>query len=54
MINIQGLRVICSILRRSMKTISHYFKKMFFAVGELIGEMIKPPSGRTSLKIKNS
>ncbi|KAK1620126.1 hypothetical protein QYE76_025643 [Lolium multiflorum] len=39
---------------RSTKTISQYFQQVLFAIGELKGEMIKPASMNTTLKIKNS
>jgi transposase len=50
----QRFRVIHSTFRRSMETISRYFQQVLFAVGELRGEMTKPPSGHTPTKIKNS
>jgi hypothetical protein len=37
-------RVIHITWRRSTETISPYFKKVMYAIGELRGEMIKPPS----------
>jgi hypothetical protein len=37
-----------------METISRYIKQVLFAIGELRGEMIKSPTGRTLEKIKDS
>ena len=39
----QRFRVIHNTFRRSMETISRYFKQVLFAVGELRGEMIRRP-----------
>ena len=50
----QRFRVIHNTFRRSMETISQYFQLVLYAVGELRGEMIKPPSNNTPPKIKNS
>ena len=50
----QRFRVIHNTFRRSMDTISRYFKQVLFAVGELRGEMIKLPTGRTPTKIRTS
>ena len=50
----QRFRVIHNTFRRSCETISRYFKQVLFAIGELRHEMIKPPSGQTPPKIKNS
>ena len=50
----QRFRVIHSTFRRSSETISRYFKKVLYAVGELRGEMIKAPTGQTPQKIRNS
>ncbi|VAH53876.1 unnamed protein product [Triticum turgidum subsp. durum] len=47
-------RFIHNTFRRSMETISRYFKQVLFAVGELRGEMIKRPSGQTPPKIRGS
>ena len=48
----QRFRVIHNTFKRSMETISRYFKQVLFAVGELIGEMIRRPSGQTPPKIR--
>jgi hypothetical protein len=40
--------------QRSIETISRYFNQVFYAIGELRQEMIKPPSGETSSKIRHS
>ena len=50
----QRFKVIHNTFRRSCETISRYFKQVLFAIGELRHEMIKPPSGQTPPKIKNS
>nr|XP_020188456.2 putative nuclease HARBI1 [Aegilops tauschii subsp. strangulata] len=50
----QRFRVIHNTFRRSMETISRYFKQVFYAVGELRGEMIRRPSGQTPSKIRGS
>ncbi|XP_020162046.1 uncharacterized protein [Aegilops tauschii subsp. strangulata] len=50
----QRFRVIHNMFRRSMETISRYFKQVLFAVGELRGEMIRRPSGQTPPKIRGS
>ncbi|KAI4966652.1 hypothetical protein ZWY2020_037672 [Hordeum vulgare] len=50
----QRSRVIHKTFRRSMETISGYFKQVFFVVGQLRGEMIKRPSDRTPPKIRGS
>ena len=50
----QRFRVIHNTFRRSMDTISRYFKQVLFAVGELRGEMIRRPSGQTPPKIRGS
>ena len=50
----QRFRVIHNTFRRSMETISRYFKQVLFAVGELRGEMIRRPSGQTPPKIRGS
>ena len=50
----QRFRVIHNLFRRSMKTISRYFKQVLFAIGALRGEMIMRPSGRTPPKIRGS
>ncbi|KAI5011762.1 hypothetical protein ZWY2020_013899 [Hordeum vulgare] len=51
----QSFRVIHNMFKRSMETISRYFKQVLFAVGELRGEMIKtiwPDSTKDSKKPK--
>ena len=50
----QRFRVIYNTFRRSMETISRYFKQVIYAVGELRGEMIKSPTGWTPTKICTS
>jgi hypothetical protein len=51
----QRFRVIHQNWRRSVETVSRYFKEVLYAIGELRQEMIKPPpAGETSLKIRNS
>nr|XP_020198761.2 protein ALP1-like [Aegilops tauschii subsp. strangulata] len=50
----QRFRVIHNTFRRSMETISRYFKQLLYAVGELRGEMIRRPSGQTPPKIHGS
>jgi predicted chitinase len=50
----QRFRVIHQNFRRSMETVSRYFREVLYAVGELRGEMIRLPSTQTSLKISNS
>ncbi|XP_071679463.1 uncharacterized protein [Lolium perenne] len=50
----ERFRVIHNAFRRSTETISRYFQHVMYAVGELRGEMIKPPSNNTPPKIKNS
>ncbi|KAI5005705.1 hypothetical protein ZWY2020_032948 [Hordeum vulgare] len=50
----QRFRVINNTFRRSMETISRYFKLVLFVVGELRGVMIRRPSGRTPPKIRGS
>jgi predicted chitinase len=50
----QRFRVIHQNFRRSMETVSRYFREVLYAIGELRGEMIRPPSNETPLKIRNS
>ncbi|KAK1650119.1 hypothetical protein QYE76_067924 [Lolium multiflorum] len=50
----QRFRVIHSTFRKSTETICRYFQQVLYAIGELIGEMIKPTSMKTPPKIKNS
>jgi predicted chitinase len=39
---------------RSVETLSRYFQEVLYAVGELRGEMITPPSTVVPAKIQNS
>ncbi|XP_051206926.1 protein ALP1-like [Lolium perenne] len=50
----QRFRVIHNTFRRSTETISRYFQQVLYAIGELRGEMIKPASMNTPIKIKNN
>ena len=50
----QRFGVIHDMFRRSMETISRYFKQVLYDVWELGGEMIKSPTGRTPTKIRTS
>ena len=50
----QRFRVIHSTFRRSCETISRYFKKVLFTIGELRPEMIKVPLPHTPTKLTNS
>jgi hypothetical protein len=50
----QRFRVIHQNWRRSVETVSRYFKEVMYAIGELRNDMIKPPSADTPLKIRNS
>jgi hypothetical protein len=50
----QRFRVIHQTWRRYVETVSRYFKEVLYAIGELTGEMIRPPSSETPLKIRNS
>jgi hypothetical protein len=50
----QRFRVIHQTWRRSVETVSRYFKEVLYAIGELRKEMIRPPSSETPLKIRNS
>ncbi|XP_073354934.1 uncharacterized protein [Aegilops tauschii subsp. strangulata] len=50
----QRFRVVHNTFRRSMETIFRYFKQVLYAVGELRGEMIRSPTGRTPTKIRTS
>ena len=42
----QRFMVVHNTIRRSMETISRYFKQVLSVVGQLKGEMIKSPTGR--------
>ncbi|XBH74921.1 hypothetical protein VPH35_101780 [Triticum aestivum] len=50
----QKFRVIHNTFKWSVETISRYFKQVLYAVGELRGEMVKSPTGRTPTKILTS
>jgi hypothetical protein len=50
----QRFRVVHQFWRRSVETVSRYFKEVLYAIGELRDEMIQPPSSETPLKIRNS
>jgi hypothetical protein len=50
----QRFRVIHQSWRRTVETVSTYFKEILYATGELRHEMIKPPSSETPLKIRNN
>ena len=50
----QRFRVIHNTFRRSMETISHYFKQVLYAIGELRGEMIRPSIAGNPPKIRDS
>ena len=50
----QRFRVIHNTFRRSMETISRYFRQVLYVVGELRGEMIRRPSSQTPPKIRGS
>jgi hypothetical protein len=49
----QRFRVIHQSWRRSVETVSRYFKEVLYAIGELRDDMIKAPTGETPLKIRN-
>ncbi|WVZ51535.1 hypothetical protein U9M48_002672 [Paspalum notatum var. saurae] len=50
----QSFRVIGLTFRRSIETISRYFQKVLYAVGELRNEMIVPPATSVHPRIQNS
>ena len=50
----QRFRVVHMTFRRSIETISRYFREVLYAVGELRNEMILPPSTATPTKIRDS
>jgi hypothetical protein len=50
----QRFRVIHQNWRRSVEIVSRYFKEVMYVIGELRNDMIKPPSGDTPPKIRNS
>jgi predicted chitinase len=50
----QRFRVIHQNFRRSMETVSRYFREVLYVVRELRGELIRPPSSQTPQKIRNS
>ena len=47
----QRFRVVHQSFRRSIETVSRHFHQVLYDVGELRGEMIKPPSTHTHPKI---
>lgn len=47
-------RALQPIFRRSIEVISRYFKTVLYAVGELRGEMIRPPSTNIHPKIQEN
>jgi hypothetical protein len=47
-------RALQPIFRRSIEVISRYFKVVLYAVGELRGEMIRPPSSNIHPKIQEN
>jgi hypothetical protein len=50
----QRFRVIHQNLRRSVETVSTYFREILYAIGELRDDMIKLPSTETPLKMRDS
>jgi hypothetical protein len=50
----QRFRVIHNMFRRAMETILRYLKQVLYVVGELRGDMIRSPTGRTPSKIHTS
>lgn len=50
----QRFRVIHQNFVRSIETVSRYFNKVLFSIGELREEMIKAPSNETSINISTS
>ena len=50
----QRFKLMHNTFRRSMETISRYFKQVLYAIGELRGEMINPPTVQTPSKIRGS
>jgi hypothetical protein len=50
----QRFRVLTPVFRRSLETISRYFYKVLYVVGELRNDMILPPSTVVPPKINNS
>jgi hypothetical protein len=50
----QRFRLAHMTFRRSIETISRYFREVLYAVGELGNEMILPPSTATPTKIRDS
>jgi hypothetical protein len=50
----QRFRVTHQNWRRSVETVSRYFREVLYAIGELRDDMIKPPSTEIPLKIRNS
>jgi hypothetical protein len=50
----ERFRVMHNTFRGYIEIISLYFNQVLYAIGELRQEMIKPPSGETTSKIRNS
>jgi hypothetical protein len=50
----QRFRVVHMTFRRSIETISRYFREVLHVVGELRNEMILPPSTATPTKIRDA
>lgn len=50
----QRFRVIHQNFRRSIETVSRYFRQVLYAIGELRDEMIRPPFEETPNKIRTS
>ena len=50
----QRFRVVHQSFRRSIETVSRHFHQVLYAVGELRGEMIRPPSTDSHPKILGS
>ncbi|TVU04908.1 hypothetical protein EJB05_48052, partial [Eragrostis curvula] len=50
----QRFRVIHTNWRRSIETVSRYFREVLYAIGELRGEMIRPPGNETHSRIRTS
>ncbi|TVU51140.1 hypothetical protein EJB05_02548, partial [Eragrostis curvula] len=50
----QRFRVIHTNWRRSIETVSRYFREVLYAIGELREEMIRPPGNETHSRIRTS
>jgi len=50
----QSFRVVHQSFRRSIKTVHRHFHQVLYAVGELINELIKPPTPAIHPKILGS